>query len=52
MRQDYTVSPDVYDRLRFTPVQSAFRALLPIFVKLGVPKEVVEEWKPHVEHGA
>ncbi|PVF99500.1 S-adenosyl-L-methionine-dependent methyltransferase [Serendipita vermifera] len=35
MRQDYT---------------SVFRALLPIFTKLGVPKEVVEEWRPHVEH--
>lgn len=28
---------------------SAFRAVIPVFGRLGVPPEVVEKWKPHVE---
>ncbi|CAG8690657.1 2582_t:CDS:2, partial [Acaulospora colombiana] len=31
--------------------ESAFYAVLPVYAKLGVPQEVVDQWKPNVEAG-
>ena len=33
-------------------LQSALRALHPLFLKVGIPKETVEEWSEKTENGA
>jgi hypothetical protein len=34
------------------PLQSALKALHPLFLKVGIPKETVEEWSEKAENGA